>query len=1032
MSLSETCIRRPVLAIVLSTVLLLLGVVSLGLLGIREYPAVDAPVITVSTTYPGASAEIVDSQITEPLEQVVNGIDGIRVISSSSAEGRSNIRVEFDISADLERAANDVRDKVGQAVRRLPVDANPPTVEKADADAEPILFLALNSDRHSILEISNYASTVIKERIQTVPGVSTVRIFGEKRYAMRLWLDPVRMAAHQVTPLDVQQALASQNVDLPSGRIEGTSTELTIRTYGRLTTPAEFDRMIIRQEKGRILELRDIGEARLDAENLRGGSKVVGRPNIGIAIVPQPNTDAIAIADEVHNRLERIRADLPEGYTLDLGYDFTTSVRRAITEVEHTLLIAFALVALIIYVFLRDWRATAIPVLAIPVSLVAAFFIMYLAGFTINVLTLVALVLAIGLVVDDAIVVLENVYTKVEGGARPFAAAVHGTREIYFAVISTTVTLATVFVPILFMSGLTGRLFREFGVVVAGAVIVSAFVALTLSPMLCRFILKPTQQHSRFHRWTEPFFRRLTESYRRTLGAFLRRRWLSWPIFAGCLVVIVLLGMRLPSELAPLEDRSNIRVGFNAPEGATYEYTSQRLDAYALQLVDAVPEIHRTFTVAGWGGGSNTGMQNIYLVDPGKRTRSQQQIFDQLSDDLLRFDSLFGRPTQPPTIGSRFGGQPVQYVLKAPDLDTLRRVIPAFLDAARQRPELRFVDVDMKITRPELSVRIDRAKAAELDISVADIARTLQLAFGETRFGYFIMDGRQYQVIGQVARSDRNEPNDLRRLHVRSRSGRLVPLDNLVTLQETVGPPAIYRFNRFVAATASGTPAPGYTLGQALAALDEVAAATLPETVTTDLAGQSRDFLDSSSSLLFAFLFALVLIYLVLAAQFESFRDPLIILFTVPLSIAGAVLTLWMTGNTLNIFSQIGIIMLIGLVTKNGILIVEFANQRRHAGLDRVAAVHDAAVQRFRPILMTSLSTILGILPIALNLGTAGGSRTSLGAAVVGGLIFSGFLTLYVIPAMYSYLAAPRLRHTDEHEDPDHIPAKAAAPQPAR
>ncbi len=1016
MSLSETCIRRPVLSIVLSTVLILLGAVSLALLGIREFPAVDAPIISVSTSYPGASAEIIDSQITEPLEQVINGIDGIRVISSNSAEGRSNIRVEFDISADLERAANDVRDKVSQAIRRLPVDADPPTVEKADADAEPILFLALNSDRHSILEISHYATNVVKERLQTIPGVSTVRIFGEKRYAMRLWLDPVRMAAHHVTPLDVQRALTAQNVDLPSGRIEGATTELTIRTFGRLTTPEEFARMIIRQEKGRIIELRDVGEARLEAENTRHSAKIVGRPNIGIAVVPQPNTDAIAIADEVHRRLAQIRADLPEGFALDLGYDFTTSVRRAITEVEHTLLIAFSLVALIIYVFLRDWRATAIPVLAIPVSLVASFFVMYLAGFTINVLTLVALVLAIGLVVDDAIVVLENIYTKIEDGVRPYPAAVHGIREIFFAVISTTITLATVFVPILFMSGLTGRLFREFGVVVAGAVIVSSFVALTLTPMLCRFILKHERRHSRFHRWTEPFFGRLTEAYRRSLGAFLRLRWLSWPVFAACAVLIIFLGRRIPSELAPLEDRSNIRINFSAPEGATYEYTAQRLDAYALQLADAVPEIHRTFSIAGWGGRTSNAMQNVYLVAPDERPRSQQEIFDQISDDLLQFDALFGRPSQPPTIGSRFGGQPVQFVLKAPDVAALRDVLPKFLDAVRERPEIRFADFDFKITRPEISVRIDRAKAAELDISIADIARTLQLAFGETRFGYFIMEGRQYQVIGQLARADRNKPDDLRRVHVRSRSGQLVPLDNLVTLEETVGPPAIYRFNRFVAATLSGTPAPGYTLGQALQALDEVAAATLPEKITTDLAGQSRDFLESSRSLLFAFLFALVLIYLVLAAQFESFRDPLIILLTVPLSIAGAVLTLWLTGYTLNVFSQIGIIMLIGLVTKNGILIVEFANQRRHAGLDIRGAVHDAAVRRFRPILMTSLSTILGILPIALNLGTASGSRTALGAAVVGGLIFSGFLTLYVIPAMYTYLATKKLHHDDEHE----------------
>lgn len=1010
MTLYETCIRRPVLAIVLSTIIVLLGVVSLTFLGVREFPAVDPPVITVSTNYSGANAEIVDSQITEPLEQAINGIDGIRVMSSSSSEGRSNIRVEFDISADLERAANDVRDKVGQAVRRLPVDSDPPSVEKADADSDPIIFMVLTSDRRDILEISHLADSVIKERIQTVSGVSSIRIFGEKRYAMRLWMDPVKMAAHQVTPIDVQNALRAQNVDLPSGRIEGADTELTIRTFGRLSTPAEFNRLIIRQQNGRILELRDIGMASLEAENLRGGSKILGVPNIGIAVFPQPNTDNIAIADEVYRRIEQLKKELPADYQLEIGYDFTTQVRRSITEVEETIAIAFVLVALIIYLFLRDWRATTIPVIAIPVSIIAAFFVMYLANFSINVLTLVAIVLAIGLVVDDAIVVLENIYEKVEHGQSPFEAAVSGTSEIYFAVISTTVTLATVFVPILFMPGLTGRLFREFGVVVAGSVAVSAFVALTLTPMMSRFLLKAHTKPGRFHQLSEPWFRGLTGLYRTTLLWFLRWRWTAWLILVVCWGLIYVVGKRIPAELAPLEDRSNIRVAFNAPEGATYEYTSQRLDTYATLLADSIPEIQRTFSITGGRfGGPNQGNQNIYLVSPGQRTRSQEEIFRQISADLQKFDALFGRPAQPPTIGSRFGGQPVQFVLKAPEVGVLLEIIPRFLDQARQRPELRFVDVDLKVNRPEVSVQINRAKAAELDISIADLGRTLQLAFGDTRFGYYVMNGKQYQVIGQLQRADRNEPADLQRLYVRSRSGKMVSLDNLVELRESVSPPAIYRFNRFVAATISGAPAPGYTLGQAIGALEEVGQTVLPEAVSTDLAGQSRDFLDSEGSLLFAFCFAVGLIFLVLAAQFESFVDPVIILLTVPLAVFGALLSLWLTEYSLNVFSRIGIIMLIGLVTKNGILIVEFANQRRESGLPKVEAVLDAAVKRFRPILMTSLATVLGILPIALNLGTSSGSRTSLGIAVVGGLLFSGFLTLYLVPAVYSFLSFRRM-----------------------
>ena len=1014
MTLSEICIRRPVLAIVLSLVIALFGVVSLPLLGVREYPAVDPPVVSVSTSYRGAAAAVVDNEITEPLEQAINSVAGVRVISSTSSEGRSNIRVEFNIDADLEAAANDVRDKVAQTVRSLPLDADPPTVEKADADSDPIMFMILRSETRPLLEVNAFAQNVILPQIETIPGVSRVRIFGEKRYAMRLYMDPARMAAHQVTPLDVQRAVAAQNVDLPSGRIEGAETELTIRTAGRLNTPDEYNRMVIREEAGRIIEFRDIGEATLDAEDLRGGLKSRGVPMIGIAVVPQPNTNAIAIADEYYRRMSHLKDEIPQDIKVGVGYDFTTFVRRSVREVEEALLIAFSLVTLIIFLFLRDWRSTVIPVIAIPVSIIAAFFIMFLAGFTINVLTLVGILLAIGLVCDDAIVVLENIYAKVEKGTSPLQAALEGSREIYFAVISTTITLAAVFVPIVFLEGLTGRLFREFGVVVAGSVLVSAFVALSLSPMMCRFLLRRGEAHGWLYRVTEPFFVALIGGYERSLGWFLRRRWLTLPIVAASVLLAVALQRQIPAELAPLEDRSNIRVNVRAVEGATYEFLSARLDELADHLVASVPEIRETFSIAGRGGGPNTGAQNIYLVEPHERTRSQQQIFRQIADDMNQFTGIRSFPSQPPTIGDRRGGQPVQYVLKASEVQTLIDAMPKFLEAAQDSPLLQFVDSDLKINRPEVSVRINRPRAAELDIAVADIARTLQFTFGDSRLSYFIKDGKQYLVIGQVQRRDRNEPTDLKRVFVRSRGGQMVSLDGLIRYEETISPASVYRFNRNVSATVSGQPAPGYTLGQAIAELDRIAAATLPPTVSTDLAGQSRDFRDSASSLVFAFLFALVLIYLVLAAQFESFVDPVIILLTVPLSVAGAILSLWLTDSSLNVFSQIGVIMLIGLVTKNGILIVEFANQRKRGGLAKIEAVQDAAVARFRPIVMTSLATILGALPIALALGASAGSRSSMGIAVVGGLLFSGLLSLYVVPAVYSYLSRPVRQATAE------------------
>ncbi|MFO7179261.1 MAG: efflux RND transporter permease subunit [Pseudomonadota bacterium] len=1019
MTLSEVSIRRPVLAIVLSTLLVLFGIVAFRYLGVREYPAVDPPVVTVTTTYPGASPDVIASQITEPIEQSISGIAGIRVISSTSRDGQSQIRVEFDLSVDMEAAANDVRDKVSVARRLLPADCDPPVVEKADADASPIVFMTLQSETKSIYDVAYVADTLVKERMQTIPGVSTVRIFGDKRYAMRLLLDPDRMAAHGVTPADVQAALERENVDLPAGRVEGGQTEMGLRTLARLTTPEEFNRMTIRRDDGRIVVLEDVGRAELSAENLRSGVKRVGVPMVGVAIIPQPNTNAIAIADEFYRRLEDVKKVLPPEYQADIGYDFTRYVRRSVHEVQETLYIAFGLVALIIFAFLRDWRATVIPVIAIPVSIVPAFFIMYLAGFSINVLTLVALVLAIGLVCDDAIVVLENIYAKIELGMTPFQAAVTGSREIFFAVVSTTVSLAAVFLPLLFLEGITGRLFVEFGVVVAGSVLISAFVALSLSPMMCRFVLREEKHPNWLKRRTEPFFEGMVSIYRRTLERFFRVRWLAWPALAAILGYVAWTWPRMPRELAPLEDRSNIRIGVRAPETASFEYTQRALDDLAYWINDNVPEVSRTYSItAMWGGPVNTGVQNVYLKEPHERTRTQEEIFQQISQGLSEFSALRVFPGQPPTIGSRWGGLPLQYVIQAPRLEDLLEVLPRFLEEAQRRPELRFVDADLKVTRQEAAVRLDRARAAELGVSAQDVGRTLQLAFGDQRLGYFVMNGKQYQVIGQLERPHRTRPDDVRNLFVRNREGQLVSLDNVVTFDEQTVPAAVYRYNRYVSATISGGLAPGYTLGDGIEALDAVAKNVLPDTFSTALAGEARDFADSSSSLLFAFGLALLIVYLVLAAQFESFIDPFIILLSVPMSLGGALAALKLTGSTLNIFSQIGIIMLVGLVTKNGILIVEFANQRKRAGLPLRDAALEAAASRFRPILMTSFATMLGVVPIAFSLGSASGSRQSLGIAVLGGLLAATFLSLYLVPALYTFLSREHRVREDEREAP--------------
>lgn len=1010
MSLSAVSIQRPVLAIVMSIVIVVFGIIGYTYLGVREYPSVDPPIITVSTNYIGANADVIESQITEPLEESINGISGIKSLTSASRDGRSTITVEFDIDVDLEAAANDVRDRVSRSLSNLPPDVDMPIVSKADADATPIVFLTIKSDTRNLLELTDLANNVFKERFQTISGVGSVQIWGERKYAMRLWLDPAKLAAFQLSPMDVRNALNKENVELPSGRIEGDNTELSIRTTGRIETEEEFDDLIIKESAGSIVRVKDVGYSRLGAENERTILKRDGIPMVGVVLIAQAGANNIAIADEFYRRLDQLKKNLPADISTGIGFDVTRYIRESINEVEQTIFVAFGLVVLIIFLFLRDWRTTLIPIIAIPISLIGAFFIMYIANFSINVLTLLGIVLAIGLVVDDAIVVLENIYKKVEEKMDPIEAGKKGSAEIFFAVISTTVVLASVFIPVIFLQGLTGRLFREFGIVVAGSVIISAFVALTLTPMLSTRILKRREKHNWFYNFTEPFFVWMNSAYKKQLTYFIERRWLAFPVVAVTLVLVYFLFSGVKTELAPLEDRSRLTISATAQEGATFEYMDNYVDEVLDVLDKKTQEKEGIISITSPSSGSSSSVNSarfiLMLKPPDQRNRSQQQIADDITPIVNSFSSARTFVTQQQTIGGgRRGGLPVQFVLQAPNFKMLEDYLPKFVDEARKNPIFTVVDVDLKFNKPELKLSIDRQKARALGVSTIDIAQTIQAAFSGQRFGYFIKDGKQYQVIGQFSRENRDAPIDLKSTYVKNNDGQLIQLDNVVFTEEQSSPPQLFRFNRYVSATVSAGLKPGRTLGEGIDAMHQISKKVLDEKFATALDGASKDFQESSSSLLFAFLLALGLIYLVLAAQFESFRDPFIILFTVPLAIAGALLSLWYFNQTLNIFSEIGIIMLIGLVTKNGILIVEFANQRKAAGLSKTEAVIDAATARLRPILMTSLSTILGILPIAFALGAGSESRVSMGIAVIGGLIFSTFLTLFVVPAIYSYFS---------------------------
>ena len=1023
MNLSELSLKRPVLAIVCSIVIIIFGYIGFTSLGVREYPAIDPPVVNVRTSYTGANAEIIEQQITEPLEKAVNGVEGVKNITSSSSQGSSNITVEFELGVDLERAANDVREKVSQAVNALPQDIDaPPSVAKQDADSDPILFMQIQSNKRTLLELSDIAENVIQERLQTVAGISSINLRGQ-RYAMRLWFDPAKLSAYRLTIQDVKNALDRENIELPGGKVRGNTTEMTVKAYGKLTTEEDFNNLIVLQDAGRTIRLKDVGYATLGPAEEESASRKNNIEVVSLAAIAQPGSNQVAIADEMYKRIDQLRKELPADITIEVGFDRTTFVRKAITEVKETLFIAILLVVIIIYLFFREWSIAFRPLIDIPVSLIGAFFIMYVAGFSINVLTLLSLVLATGLVVDDGIVVTENIFKKMEQGMDKYKAARLGATEIYFAVIATSITLAIVFLPIIFLQGFVGRLFREFGIVVAGAVLISAFVSLTLTPVLNIYLTpKEGLRHSWFYKKTEPFFRALESGYKSLLTSFMRIRRFAWVIVAACFAIIYFIGKSLPSELAPLEDRNRLRANVLAPEGTDFDFMNRTTQEVVQMILDSIPPSERYIVLSfapsfAGAGGSNSAFISMGLQDASKRMRSQDDIAKQMNRMFRGYTNVRVLTIQEQTIsvgqGSR-GGLPVNYVLQNLNFDKLVKYVPLFMEEVSKSPVFQGFDVNLKFNKPELQVSIDRLKASELGVSILDITNTLQLALSGRRFGYFIMNGKQYQVIGQVDRKDRDDPLDLKGFYVRNRQGELIQLDNLVRIVENANPPTIYHYNRLKNAAVSAGLAPGKTMADGINEMERIKAKVLDESFSTSLAGASRDFQESSSNTSFAFILALVLIFLVLAAQFESFVDPLIIMITVPLALAGAVFSLWLFNQSINIFSQIGIIMLIGLVTKNGILIVEFANHIREQGENKIDAAIEASVQRLRPILMTTLATTLGALPIAIAFGSAGQSRKPLGIVIVGGMLFALVLSLFVVPALYTFLSRKKKVHYED------------------
>lgn len=1022
MVLSDISIRRPVLATVMSLIVCLLGLVAFDRLTVREYPNIDPPVVNVSTTYKGAGAEIVESQVTQVLEDSLAGLEGIDIMTSVSRPETSRITIKFRLDRDSEAAANDVRDRVSRVRSRLPDEINEPVIAKVEADAQPIMYLAFSSDRHSELEITDFADRFVKDKLQSLAGVAEIRVLGERRYAMRVWLDPARLAAYRVTPQDVETALRRQNVEVPSGRIESRTREFTVLSRTDLQTPAEFDNIILREDAGYLVRLKDVGKASIEAESVRRIARFKGESAVGLGVVKQATANPLDVASAVRVALPDIEASLPAGMRVNIGYDSSIYIAKSIESVYTTIGEAIILVVAIIFLLLQSGRATVIPMVTIPVSLIGAFAIMQMFGFTINTLSLLALVLAIGLVVDDAIVMMENIFRHIEEGMPPVEAALKGSKEIGFAVLAMTVTLAAVFIPVGFMTGTTGRLFTEFAWTLAGAVLVSGFVALTLSPMMCAKMLRHEKKHGWAYRTVNDGLERLRLGYARLLGTALNARWLVVLIGLAVAGSSYFLFISLKSELAPIEDRGTVVTVGLAPEGATLDYT----DAYARRiegLFAQVPEIDRYFMVVGFPVVSQA-IAFAGLTDWEARDRTQQEIVAELAPKIFgAVPGLLAFPVNPPSLGQNATSKPVQYIIQnAGTYEDLERIVDALMEEARKFPGFTNLDTDLKLNQPQLEVAIDRDKAADVGVEVETIGRTLETLLGGREVTRFKRDGEQYEVIVQLADIDRRNPDDLSRIYVRGTGGQMIQLSNLVRLTETVAPKELNHFGQLRSAQISAALAPGYTLGEGLDFLEKAAKRTLPASARTDLDGQSREFRESSAGLYVTFLLALAFIYLVLAAQFESFVDPLIIMLTVPLSITGALLALYLTGGTLNIYSQIGLVTLIGLITKHGILMVEFANQLREAGRPTREAVIEAASIRLRPILMTTGAMVLGSIPLALATGAGAESRQQIGWVIVGGLLVGTFFTLFVIPTAYTLIS--RKRAAAEHGAPRPAPAE--------
>jgi len=1012
MFLPEISIRRPVLATVMSLLIILIGVISFLRLTVREYPKIDTPVVSVRTVYKGASPQVMESQVTQPLEDSISGIEGVRSIKSVSREEVSSITVEFVLERATDAAANDVRDRVSRVRGQLPDEVDEPIIAKIEADAQAILWLRLFSDSHPALALSDYADRFVVDRLKTLPGVASVIIGGERRYAMRIWLDRERLAAYGLTPPDVEDALRRQNIEVPSGRIESTLREFTVLSESDLRTPQEFNDLIIREANGYPVRLQDVGRAELGPLDERNRLRVNGQAAVGMGIVKQSTANTLSVARAVKAELPRLQAALPPGMVLDVAFDTSVFIEKSIESVYEVMAEALLFVVLVIFFFLRSLRATLIPFVTIPVSLIGAFFLIWIMGFTINVLTLLGIVLAIGLVVDDAIVVLENIHRHIEEGMRPFEAAVRGSREIAFAVVAMTVTLAAVFAPLAFSTGNTGRLFMEFALTVASAVVVSGFVALTLTPMMCSKLLRRQSEHGRVFNALEGFFSATSAAYRRGLGVCLRNRLVVVGVFAAVTALGVVVLTTIKSELSPLEDRGFFLGFMVAPEGATMDYT----DSYAKVWEDIykdVPEVHTYFVSVAPGlerpNPVNSAISFVRLKDWGERSRSTQQITAALQPRMTgTMPGVIASLVNPPSLGQNFRNPPVQFVVQGNSYEQLDRVVSELITRARGYPGFSYIDSDLKLNKPQLKVDINREKAAAVGVQVEQIGRTLETLLGGRQVTRFKREGKQYDVLVQLEDKDRRQPTDLTSIYVRGTSGQLVQLSNLVAVTETVAPKELNHFNRLRATIVSANLAPGYTLSEALGYMEQAAREVLTAEHQTALDGQSREFRESGQQLLFVFVLALAFIYLVLSAQFESFRGPLVIMLTVPLAITGALAAMKLAGVTLNVYSQIGLVMLIGLITKNGILIVEFTNQLRDRGMAKLEALVEASCLRLRPILMTSAATVLGAVPLAISTGAGAESRSAIGWVIVGGMAIGTLFTLFVIPVAYTYIVGER------------------------